>query len=106
MALMHQLKEKDKAIYSKLHKEFFTHITKSLDDFLKISDIRDLVQFFIEEENKLFNCRITKFVKVSEQHKLHDLRNHMLVTEPLSSELHYIYLSQAEKLQHVTSQKR
>ena len=34
------------------------------------------------------------------------LRNHMLITEPLSSELHYIYLSQAEKLQDVTSRKR
>ena len=30
----------------------------------------------------------------------------MLITEPLSSELHYIYLSQAEKLQDVTSRKR
>ena len=30
----------------------------------------------------------------------------MLITEPLSSELHYIYLSHAEKLQDVTSRKR
>ena len=30
----------------------------------------------------------------------------MLITEPLSSELYYIYLSQAEKLQDVTSRKR
>ena len=51
---MHQLKEKDKAIYSQLRKEFFTHITKSLDDFLEISDIRGLVQCFGDEENKLF----------------------------------------------------
>ena len=43
MALIHQLKEKDKAIYSQLYKEFFTHITKSLDNFLEINDIRDLV---------------------------------------------------------------
>ena len=41
------LKEKDKAIYSELHKEFFTHITKSLDDFLEMSDIRDLAQFLV-----------------------------------------------------------
>ena len=80
MGLMHQLKEKDKAINSQLHKEFFTHITKSLDDFFEITDIRDLVQFFAEKENKLFNRRITKFVKVPEQHKLQDLRNHMLIT--------------------------
>ena len=98
MGFMPQLKEKDKAINSQLHKELFTHITKSLDDFLEISDIRDLVQFFVEKEYKLFNRRITKFVKVSEQHKLQDLRNHMLITEPLSSELHSIYLSHAEKL--------
>ena len=65
----------------------FTHITKSLYDFLEISDIPDLVQLFVEEENKLFNGRITKFVKVFEQHKLQDLRNHMLITEPLSSEI-------------------
>ena len=38
--------------------------------------------------------------------KLQDLRNHMLITEPSSSELHSIYLSQAEKLQHVTSRKK
>ena len=57
------LKEKDKAIYSQPHKDFLAHITKSLDDFLEISDIRDLVQFFVEEENKSFNRRITKFVK-------------------------------------------
>ena len=106
MALMHQLKEKDKAIYSELHKKFFTHITKPLDNFLEISDTRDLVQFFVEEENKLFNRRITKFVKVSEQHKLQDLRNHILITEPSSSELHSIYSSYAEKLQHVTSRKK
>ena len=68
VALMHQLKEKDKAIYSELHKEIFTDITKSLDDFLEISDICDFAQFLIEEENKLFNPRITKFVKVSEHH--------------------------------------
>ena len=43
MTLMHQLKEKDKAIYFELHKKFFAHITKSLDDFLKNSDICDLV---------------------------------------------------------------
>ena len=106
MALMHQLKEKDKAIYSQLHKEFFTHITKSLDNFLEINDIRDLVQFFVEEENKLFNRRIAKFVKVSEQHKLQDLSNRMLITEQLSSELHSIYLLHAEKLQHVTSRTK
>ena len=107
MALMHQLKEKDKAIYSQLHNEFFTHITKSLDDSFEISDIRDLVQFFVEEENQLFNHRITTFVKVSEQqHKLQDLRNHMLITEPLSSELHSLYLLHAEKLQHVASRKK
>ena len=68
MALMHQLKEKDKAIYSELHKEIFTDITKSLDDFLEISNICDFARFLIEEENKLFNPRITKFVKVSEHH--------------------------------------
>ena len=95
IGLMHQLKEQNKAIYSQLHKESFTHITKSLDAFLEISDIRDLVQFFVEKKNKLFNRRITTFVKVSEQHKLQDLRNHMLITEPLSSELHSIYLSHA-----------
>ena len=67
--------------------KILTHITKSLDDFLEISDIRNLVQLFVEEENKLFNRRITKFVKVFEQHKLQDLRNHMLITEPLSSEI-------------------
>ena len=106
MALMHQLKEKDKAIYSQLHKEFFTHITKSLDNFLEINDIRDLVQFFVEEENKLFNRRIAKFVKLSEQHKLQDLSNRMLITEQLSSELHSIYLLHAEKLQHVTSRTK
>ena len=95
---MHQLKEQNKAIYSQLHKESFTHITKSLDAFLEISDIRDLVQFFVEKKNKLFNRRITTFVKVSEQHKLQDLRNHMLITEPLSSELHSIYLSHAPSI--------
>ena len=79
-----------------------THITKSLDDFLEISDIRNLVQLFVEEENKLFNRRITESPKVSKAHKLQDLRNHMLITEPLSSELHFIYLSDTEKLQHVT----
>ena len=68
VVLMHQLKEKDKAIYSELHKEIFTDITKSLDDFLEISDICDLAQFLIEEENKLFDPRITKFVKVSKHH--------------------------------------
>ena len=70
LALIHQLKEKDKTIYPELHKEFFAHINKSLDDFLEISDIRDLVEFCVEEENKLFICRITKFVEVSKQHKL------------------------------------
>ena len=103
MALMHQLNEKDKAIYSELHKEFFKHITRSLDYFLEISDICDLVQFFVEAENKLFNRRITKFVKVSKQHKLQDFCNDMHFTELLSSELHSIYLSHAEKLQHVRS---
>ena len=65
---MHQLKEKDKAIYSELHKEIFTDITKSLDDFLEISNICDFARFLIEEKNKLFNPRITKFVKVSKHH--------------------------------------
>ena len=51
-------------------------------------------------------CRITKFIKLSEQHKLQDLHNCMLITEPLSSELHSIYSSHAEKLQHVTSRKK
>ena len=41
------LKGKDKYIYSELHKEFFTHITKSLNDFLEVSDIRDLGQFLV-----------------------------------------------------------
>ena len=47
-----------------------------LDSFLKISDIRDLLQPFVEVENKLLNRRMTKFVKVSEQHNLEDLCNH------------------------------
>ena len=85
------LKGKDKYIYSELHKEFFTHITKFLNDFLEMSDIRDLGQFLVQEENKLFNRRITTFVKVSEQPKLQDLLNHVLITEPLSSELHSTY---------------
>ena len=84
---------------------FFTHITKLLDDFLEMSDIRNLAQLLVEEENKLFNRRITKFVKVSEQHKLQNLRNHMYITQPFSSELHSIYLSQAEKLQHIYNSK-
>ena len=92
MTLMHQLKEKDEGIYSELRKMFFTHATKLLDDFLEMIDIRDLAQLLVEEENKLFNRRITKFVNVSEQHKLQDLRNHMYITQPLSSELHSIYL--------------
>ena len=73
---------------------------------MEISDIPDLVQFFVEEENKLFNRRITKFVKVFKEHKLKDLRNHMLITEPLSSELHSIYFLHPEKLQHVISRKK
>ena len=51
MALIHQLKEKDEAIYPELHKEFFAHINKSLDDFLEIGGIRYLVEFCVEEEN-------------------------------------------------------
>ena len=78
VVLMHQLKEKDKAIYSELHKEIFTDITKSLDDFLEISDICDLAQFLIEEENKLFNPRITKFVKVSKHHVTSKKKNNQL----------------------------
>ena len=62
VSLMHKLKEKDKAIYSELHKRFFTHITKLLDSFLKIGDIRDLLQPFVEVENKLLNRRITKYL--------------------------------------------
>ena len=87
-------------------KKIFTHSTKSLNYFLEIGGIRDLVQLFAEEENKVFNRRITKFVKVSKQHKLQYLRNHKLIKEPLFSELHSIYLLHAEKLQHVTSQKK
>ena len=77
-----------------------------LDDFLKISDICSLVQFSVEEGNELFKHRIIKFVKVSEEHKLQGSHNHMHITQPLSSELHFLYLSDAEKLQHVTAQKK
>ena len=79
----------------------------SFDNFLNITEIHDLFQFLVEEENKLFNRRITNFVKVSEQHKLQDLppiifslQNHYPVSYIL------FVLSNAEKLQHVTSQKR
>ena len=79
----------------------------SFDNFLNITEIRDLFQFLVEEENKLFNLRITNFVKVSEQHILQDLppiifslQNHYSVNYIL------FVLSNAEKLQHVTSQKR
>ena len=65
-----------------------------------------LSSFLLRKKKKLFNRRITKFVEVSEQHKLQDLCNLMRIIEPLSSELHSIYLSHAEKLQHVTSRKK
>ena len=53
IALIHQLKEKNKTIFSELHKEICKHITNSLDNFLENSNTRDIAQFFVKEERNI-----------------------------------------------------
>ena len=84
MTLMHQLKEKDKAIYSQLHKDFLAHITKSLDDFLEISDIRvshilysfllrKKINYLIAELQNSLSIRTTQITRFTQSYA--DYRN-------------------------------
>ena len=84
MALIHQLKEKDKAIYSQLHKDFLAHITKSLDDFLEISDIRvshilysfllrKKINYLIAELQNSLSIRTTQITRFTQSYA--DYRN-------------------------------
>lgn len=80
MTLIQHLQERDKAIHSELHYEFSTRITKLLGYFFEISDIRDLVDNFVEEEKNLFDRIVTKFLKVSEKRKLQDTQSYTYYT--------------------------
>ena len=63
---MCKLTEKNKCVYSELHSEFFIQIEEASENNINIAIIRDLKQYFSKIKNKLFNQRITKFVKVAE----------------------------------------
>ena len=99
-------KEKDVVIHSELYSDFFDQIKKFLSNSISISDIRDLVEKFMVEENPLFNRRITKFIKVVKQSDIRDLRKRMQILRTLSKDLHELYLAQAEKLHHITTRKK
>ena len=64
LALMRELTEKNKCIYSELHSEFFSQIEEAIENNSDIEIIRDLEQYFSKIKNELFNRRMTKFVKV------------------------------------------
>ena len=99
---MHELKEKNNTIYFELHNDFFSKINESNDNGIDISIVRGLVQHFIDMENQLFNRRITKFMKVSIQSDISDLRNHMRITKTLSNDLQKVCLNYSQKLNHIT----
>ena len=85
---------------------FFDQIKDSLSNAISINDIRNLLEKFIVEENQLFDCRITKFVKVAKQPDIRDLRKRMQILRPLSKDLHELCLTQAGKLHHITTRKK
>ena len=61
----------------------FTKITKGNED---ITDINNLLDSFINLENKLFNRRVIKFLKVCNSFEVQQLRNKMNIENRFSSD--------------------
>ena len=93
-------------IHAQRYSDFLDQIKNYLSNSISINDIRDFVEKFIVEENKLFNRRITKFIKVATHPEIRVLRKPKQVLQTLSKDLHELYLTQAEKLHHITTRKK
>ena len=93
-------------IHAQLCSGFLDKIKSYLSNSISINDIRDFVEKFIVEKNKLFNRRITKFIKVATHPEIPDLRKPKQVLQTLSKDLHKLYLTQAEKLHHISTRKK
>ena len=68
-------------------KKFFEHLEKSNSD-TEITAVNKIQHNFKELEEQLFNCRITKFIKLDPTINIRELRTKMNITETLSGKLH------------------
>ena len=93
-------------IHAQLCSDFLDKIKNYLSNSISTNDIRDFVEKFIVEEIKLFNRRITKFIKVVTHPEIPDLRKPKQVLQTLSKDLYKLYLTQAEKLHHISTRKK
>ena len=102
---MCELTEKNKCIYSELHSEVFIQLEEAIENNIDIAIIRYLKQYFSKIENELFNCRITKFVKVARDPNIRLLLEKIRVANYLSNELNNLYLSYEKQLDHITTRR-
>ena len=64
--------------------------------FFEISDIRDLVHNFVEEEKNLFDRIVTKFLKVSEKRRLQDTQSYTYYTNIIHWLLLFLFITGTE----------
>ena len=83
-------------------KKFFEHLEKSNAD-IKISALSKIQHNFKELEEQLFNCRITKFIKLDPSINIREFRTKVNITETLSQKLHAHCLDVAVKTKTITN---
>ena len=86
-------------------KKFFEHLEKSHSD-IEINALNKIQHNFKELEEQLFNCRITKLVKLDPSINIRELQRKMDITQTLSQKLHTHCLDVAVRTKRIATKRK